>query len=500
MFEPLLTMFIDDPKISSHRSATFREYILLPRKTEPDHALAEVNLQTRLAEDFPLSIPFMSAAMEAVTGDQLAIALALHGGIGVLPAGRVETPEQIRQIEVVKSYRDGFVTNFVGVNPGTLLGRVDELEEQLSYTTFPVVGNNGNFFGEISTRDYHPVRDLSRPVSERLREAPNLLTCSEEQPPEEIAEMLLTSAFNRCYVLSKDNTLSAVVFRSGLKREQRFRNATRDEKGRLKVAAAISTHPEDRERARECVAAGVDLFSIDASDGYSEYMMETIRAVKAWKIPVVAGNVVDEHGFEFLAAAGADAVKVGIGSGSICTTRRVKAIGRGQATAVRRVSIARDAWFKKTGKYVPVVSDGGVAGSGDMSVALCMGADALMMGKYFAGFHESPTVPFLKRVKTIEGEQVSVNVKPYWGEASAKAKNVRRYQQNDPRTFVIEGEEGYVLGKGSLHDCLPKDLKAIKGTLSSCGCSELETFRRDVMVERQTFGSQQEGGISIQQG
>ncbi len=215
---------------------------------------------------------------------------------------------------------------------------------------------------------------------------------------------------------------------------------------------------------------------------------------------MIAGNVVSREGFEFLAELGADAVKIGIGSGSICTTRRVKSIGRGQATAVREVARARDEWAQKTGKYIPIISDGGLSGTGDMAVALAMGADVLMMGKYFAGFHESPTSPYSKKVRAEGNMQISVTVKPYWGEASARAKNVRRYQQNDPRTFVIEGEEGFVLSKGSLHEVLPRDLKAIKGTLSSCGCSDLEQFRSEVMLERQSVGSQQEGGISILQG
>jgi len=493
-------MLSDDPKITQRASATFREFLLLPRQTTEEHALAGVSLATRLTETLPLSIPFMSAAMESVSGDQLAIALALHGGLAVLPAGRVEVEDQVRQIEAVKSYRDGRVTDFVSVTPEARLGRVDELEQQFGFTTFPVLDDEGRLLGEISTRDYHPGRDLGRAVTERLRPCSELMVLSEEQPFDEVVEMLYASAYNRAYRVDEAGLLKCLVFRNGLKRESRFTEALRDDKGRLRVAAAISTHPEDRARARDCVAAGADVLSIDASDGYSDYMGETISAVKRWNVPVIAGNVVSREGFEFLAELGADAVKIGIGSGSICTTRRVKSIGRGQATAVREVARARDEWAQKTGKYIPIISDGGLSGTGDMAVALAMGADVLMMGKYFAGFHESPTSPYSKKVRAEGNMQISVTVKPYWGEASARAKNVRRYQQNDPRTFVIEGEEGFVLSKGSLHEVLPRDLKAIKGTLSSCGCSDLEQFRSEVMLERQSVGSQQEGGISILQG
>lgn len=493
-------MFPSDPKITNGQSTTFRELILLPRRTTLRSALPEVSLSTKIAENFPLAIPFMSSAMESVTGEQLAVALALQGGLGVIPAGKVELVEQLKMIEAVKAYHDGVVEEFVAVSLHDPLRRVDELEQRHGYTSFPVVDGEGKLQGEVSTRDYHPERDLERTVVTRMRALDSLLVCREGQPFDEAREMLLTSAFNRAYQVDEQGVLRRVLFRSGIKREARFKEARRDEKGRLAVAAAISTHPEDVGRAEACVQSGADLLSIDASDGFSDFMRDTLAAVKPLGVPVVAGNVVDRDGFEFLAECGADAVKVGIGSGSICTTRRVKAIGRGQATALREVVLARDIWFQRTGRYLPVISDGGVSGTGDMSVALALGADVLMMGKYFAGFRESPTVPYAKKFQVGGGLELTMTVKPYWGEASARAKNVRRYQQNDPRTFVIEGEEGWVVCKGSIHDLLPTDLKAIKGTLSSCGCADLEEFRREVTLERQSIGSQQEGGISIFQG
>lgn len=496
-------MLADDPKISHNHSATFNEFILHPRKTNREHAIDDVSLSSRLTSDFRVRIPFMSAAMESVTGDQLAIALALHGGLGVVPAGRVDVDQQVGMIEAAKSYRDGFLPNFTAVNPWTKIREVDLMEGVDGYSSFPVLDEEGVLVGRVSTSGYHPDHDLELAVSERMQTLDNILTIPVSQPRDEIVEMLFTSAFNRAYLVDDDGKLHAIVMRSGLRRERRFKKATRDERGCLKVGAAISTHPEDQERAKDCVAAGADLLCVDASDGVSEYMKETIQYVKRLQVPVVAGNVVDRAGFEYLADWGADAVKVGIGSGSICTTRRVKAIGRGQATAVRDVAIARDDWAKKTGKYIPIISDGGLAGTGDMAVALCMGADILMMGKYFAGFHESPTFPVKKTFPVMASggsTLVQVTVKPYWGEASAKAKNVRRYQQNDPRTFVIEGEEGFVVSKGSIHDMLPRDLRAIKGTLSSCGCSSLEQFRKEVMLERQSVGSQAEGGTSVLMG
>lgn len=491
-----------DSKFSQLHSATFREFILLPRKTCPEHAIGTVDLMTSASEGFPLSIPFMSAAMESVTGYELAIALASHGGIGVLPAGRVSADEQVRQIEKVKAYRDGFLRTFYKVRSDCKLREVDRLELTYGYSSYPVLDEDGRLVGAISSGDYHPIEDLDLPVTERMVPLSDL-TLFRTESPRTIEETMFSGQRGHAYLVDSENRLEALIVRSGLKRELRFREAIRDDSGRLKVAAAISTHPEDRERARRCVEAGADLICIDSSDGFSEYMAETVEQVKNMNVPVVAGNVVDRAGFDFLAQRGADAIKIGVGSGSICTTRRVKAIGRGQATAVRQVALARDEWAQRTGKYIPLISDGGLAGTGDMSVALALGADVLMMGKYFAGFDESPTQAYVKKFPVFSSggsEEVTVSVKPYWGEASARAKNVRRYQQDDPRTFVIEGEEGYVLSKGSLHDHVPRDLKAIRGTLSSCGCSSLAEFRAEVRLERQSVGSQQEGGTSIFQG
>lgn len=490
-----------EPKFTSHQSATFREFILLPRETRPGCSLSEVDLQSRLTDGFPLAIPFMSAAMESVTGAELAIALALQGALGVLPAGRVELDDQLAQVEQVKDYRGGFATHWDFVRADASLHQLEELEGRTTLTWFPVLDSQGRLVGEVDSTRYDP-RALKGKVEEVMVPVKPAQIFSVTVEKGEIVDRMLTQGWERAYRVDEEGHLVTLVSRPEVKRELRFQDALRDEKGRLKVAVAVSTHPEDRQRARLAVAAGADAISVDASDGFSSYMQETVEYCKTLGVPVVAGNVVDRAGFEFLAACGADAVKVGIGSGSICTTRRVKAIGRGQATAVYEVAQARHEWAQKTGRYLPVISDGGLAGTGDMAVALALGADLLMMGKYFAGFRESPTVAYEKKMPVLSPgqETVGVTVKPYWGEASARAKNVRRYQQNDPRTFVIEGEEGFVLCKGSVHEGLPRDVKAIKGTLSSCGCRSLEEFQREVVLERQSVGSQQEGGISIFQG
>lgn len=487
-------------KLTGELSTTFREFILLPRCTKSEHGLAQVSLQTRLTHDLKLNIPFMSSAMESVTGDRIAIALAQRGGMAVLPAGNVSAELQLDYLKATKRFKAGFVEKVITVADDDPIRKVIELERQHKYSTFPVVDSKGRLAGLITEKKYNPWTDGELLVRERMLPLDRLVVGRHGMTLSEANKLIFESGIGVLPVVDEGGLLKSVVFFSDIRRHHEYPESVVDSQKRLRVAGAVSTHPEDLERARALVAEGADVIVIDASDGYSEFMGTTIKELKKLGVPVVAGNVVDAAGFDYLVENGADAIKVGIGSGSICTTRRVKSIGRGQATAVHQVAMARDRHQASTGRYIPVISDGGIESSGDMSVALALGADVLMMGKYFAGFEESPTNSFMKRLPVLFSGQmaeVEVTVKPYWGEASPRAKNVRRYGQNDPRSFVIEGEEGYVLYKGSIHNGLPRDLMAIKGTVSSCGCDNLADFYQQVEVERQTLESVREGGTSI---
>lgn len=493
-------MAFQDPQISPELSTTFRDYILLPRLTQPHHTLNRITLSTQLTENFPLRAPLMSAAMQAVSGKELAIALALAGGISVLPAGKVEPEEQVAMLQAVKDFKLGFIDSPASIQADALLHEAQMIMEQTQRASLPVIDEEGRLLGLLSERHFHAQHDLSIRVTERMRPVKDLVTAKPSISLEVAADILAQTELEALCLIDNDGRLSKIVYVSDLKSTLHYPEATRDPHGRLKVAAAISTHPEDLERAKACVQAGADALCIDASDGYSQFLKMTIEAAKPLGIPIIAGNVVDAPAFRYLAEAGADAIKIGIGSGSICTTRRVKAIGRGQATALRSVALARNLWAKETGRYLPLISDGGIEGTADMAIAFALGADILMLGKYFAGFSESPTTPFTKRLPiTLSGQasEAFITVKPYWGEASTRAKNVRRYQQDDPRTFVIEGEEGFVLHKGPLSNGLTRDLRAIKSTLASCGCDSLQEFRTEALLERQTPSSQVEGGTSI---
>ncbi|MGE0492819.1 MAG: IMP dehydrogenase [Vulcanimicrobiota bacterium] len=500
MKKPVEALHSPVEKFTGELSTTFREYILLPRCTRRETDIREVTLETRISHDMKLGIPLMSAAMESVSGDTLAIALAQHGGLAVIPAGNVSREVQLEHVKSVKRFKSGFVDRVITVGADSSISDLIELERRHGYSTFPVVDAAGKLEGLITEKKYHPSKDLDCKVRERMIGMDKLVVGRHGLTLSEANDLIFESGIGVLPVIDDDGLLRSVVFFRDIKHAHKFPGALVDEQKRLRVAAAVSTHPEDRSRARDLVEAGADVLVIDASDGYSVYMKETVEDLKKLGVPVVAGNVVDREGFRFLVEAGADAVKLGIGSGSICTTRRVKAIGRGQATAVYSLAQARDEYFHETGRYVPIVSDGGIESTGDMAVALAMGADVIMMGKFFAAFEESPTASFQKRLPVLFSGQVTevaVTVKPYWGEASPRAKNVRRYQQDDPRTFVIEGEEGYVLYKGSLHKNLPRDMKALQGTISSCGSASLREFYETVQVERQSVESQREGGTNI---
>jgi IMP dehydrogenase len=489
------------PFISNSVSRTFSEYVILPGRTRKDTKVTDVDLKSRITHDMEIPLPFMSAAMQSVTGHRLAISLALHGGLGVLPCS-ITAEEQAEEVKKVKRYRSGFVFNPITTGPDEKIGKLVELQKAYGYSTFPVVAGQ-KLVGLITEKKYHPKKDADREIRERMISFEKLIVGQEGITLEEANEKLFESGIGVLPVIDGEQNLKSVVFYKDLRKHVIYPDAFVDPEKRLRVAAAVSTHPEDQERARLLVSSGADFLVVDSSDLFSDFGEEAIAGFKSMGVPVIAGNIIDAEGYKFLANLGVDAVKIGQGSGSTCTTRRVKSTGRGQATAVMECARARDELFANTGRFVPVISDGGIDSTGDMAIAFAVGADTLMMGKYFAGFTESPTQLMEKRFRVLSNGQksriseVTAYVKPYWGEASARAKNIHRYGHKDPRTFVIEGEEGFVAHKGMIEDRLPSDILAVKSAISGAGFNNLADFHRGVKLEMQSGDSFREGGTNI---
>ena len=490
--------------ISEKVSRAFSEYVIVPREIKRDISPADVSLESRLTAELKIPLPFLGAAMRSVTGPDLATAIALQGGLGVLP----RTEEQIDYVKKVKRFKAGFVTNLIAVSPDEEINILLEREGQYGYSTFPVVENK-KLVGLITEKFYHPEHDLRRKVYERMLPLERLVTAKESITLSEANERMFESKIGVLPVVDAEGNLVSMVFMKDYKlsKVQYPNQFVNEEDKRLRVGAAISTHPEDRERAEALIKAGVDVLFIDASQGYSEYQKDTLRDLKKIKerlgcdTPIIGGNVVDEDGFKSLADSGCDGIKVGQGIGTACTTLQVKGTGRGQATAIAECAEARDGYYKETGRYIPICSDGSIKTTKDMAIAFALGADTVMMGGYFAGFAEAAGSLVNKRFRVISDEgKVSVilaPVKEYWGEASLRSRNLRRYGHGDQRTFVVEGEEGYVPYKGRLGEELPKDVNTLRYILSSNGCRTIPEFYKEAKLELSSEAARGEEGVGI---
>ncbi|PWJ39373.1 IMP dehydrogenase [Sediminitomix flava] len=483
-------------------SRTFNEYLLIPGLTTKDTNPGNVSLKTPIVKynkgeksAIELNIPFVSAIMQSVSDDGLAIALARNGGLSFI-YGSQAIDTQAEMVRRVKKFKAGFVVSDANVTPEHTLADILALKKKTGHSTVGITEDgspNGKFVGIVTSRDYRVSKtSLDTKVKEFMTPFSKMVYGKAGITLSEANDIIWDNKLNCLPIVDEDQKLQYFVFRKDYDDHKKNPNELLDENKTLMVGAGINTR-DHAERVPALVEAGVDILCVDSSDGYSEYQREAIEWVKReynGEVKIGGGNVVDKDGFMYLVEAGADFVKVGVGGGSICITREQKGIGRGQATSIIEVVEARNEYFEKTGIYIPICSDGGIVQDYHMVLALAMGADFMMMGRYFARFDESPT----KKLK------VGGNfVKEYWGEGSARARNWQRYDMggdedsNDGMKFE-EGVDSYVPYAGKLKDNLNVTLAKIKSTMCSCGAISIPQLHTDAKITLVSSTSIIEGG------
>lgn len=463
-------------------SRTFNEYLLLPNLTTENCVPTNVSLRTPLTKfkkgeepELSLNIPFVSAIMQAVSGEKMAIALAREGGCSFI-YGSQSIEDEARMVRNVKRYKAGFIDSDSNVKSGTTLGEVIKLIEETGHSTVMITEDGtskGKFLGLVTDKDYRISRvNLETPIDEFMVAKDKLVYARKGISLEKANDIIWENKVSCLPILDEQDNLDSLVFRKDYEDRKNNPNSLLDDKKRYIVGAGVNTRDYE-ERIPALVDAGVDVLCIDSSDGYSVWQKNTIDFVREKygdSVKIGAGNVVDREGFMYLAKAGADFIKVGVGGGSICITREQKGIGRGQASSLIDVVNARDDYFKKTGIYIPVCSDGGIVHDYHITLALAFGADFVMMGRYFARFDESPT-----RVLKVGNNFV----KEYWGEGSNRARNWQRYDLGDKTKDKLSFEEGvdsYIPYAGALKENLNITVNKIKSTMCNCGSISISEF------------------------
>lgn len=480
-------------------SHTFSEYLLVPGYSSTENVPDKVSLTTpvvkfRRGEEPALSmnIPMTSAIMQSVSGTRLAIALAQQGGISFI-YGSQSPEDEAAMVREVKEYKAGFVISDSTLLPDMTLQEVMDLRDETGHSTMPVTEDgtaHGRLLGIVTSRDYRPSRDSrDKLVRDFMTPLERVIVGDEHTTLKAANDLIWENKLNQLPIVDADGHLIALVFRKDYDSHKVNPIELLDSQKRYVVGAGINTR-DYAERVPLLVEAGADVLCIDSSEGFSEWQKLTLEWVREHygdSVKVGAGNVVDGDGFRFLAEAGADFIKVGIGGGSICITREQKGIGRGQASALIDVCQARDEYFKETGVYIPVCSDGGIVYDYHMTLALAMGADFLMLGRYFARFDESPT------------RRVNVNgsyMKEYWGEGSARARNWARYDLGGKKKKLsfVEGVDSYVPYAGPLKENVDNSLLKVRSTMCNCGALNLEELRDKAKITLVSATSLVEGG------
>ncbi|HQQ20640.1 MAG TPA: IMP dehydrogenase [Bacteroidales bacterium] len=486
-------------QIMDEVSRTFNEYLLIPGLTTRECTPDRVDLSTLITRykkgevpELKLNIPIVSAIMQSVSNSTLAIALARNGGLSFI-FGSQPIDEQAEMVRKVKKFKAGFVVSDANLKPTQTLKDVLDIKAKTGFSTIGITEDgtsNGKLLGMVTSRDYRPNKDPhDKLIQDFMTPFSKLVTGQFGITLEEANDIIWEHKVNTLPIIDEDQSLKYFVFRKDYDNHKEYPNELLDDHKRLLVGAGINTR-DYVERVPKLLDAGVDILCIDSSDGFSEYQKDTIHYIKekyGEGVKVGAGNVVDAIGFNYLADAGADFIKVGIGGGSICITREQKGIGRGQATAIIEIAKARDEYFKKHGVYIPICSDGGIVQDYHMVLALSMGADFIMMGRYFARFDESPTKKLM-----VNGNYV----KEYWGEGSNRARNWQRYDMGGSTGMKFEeGVDSYVPYAGKLKDNIEITLGKIKATMCSCGVLTIPELKENAKITMVSSTSIIEGGV-----
>ena len=479
-------------------SHTFGEYLLVPGYSSAQCVPTRVSLKTPVVKykkgeesAIYMNIPLVSAIMQAVSDDKMGIALAKEGGISFI-YGSQTIENEAQMVARVKSYKAGFVISDSNIKPDSTLAEILALKEKTGHSTVAVTSDGtatGKLLGIVTSRDYRVSRmSTETKVAEFMTKFEDLICADEKTTLKEANDIIWENKLNTLPLIDKEQKLKCMVFRKDYDSNKENEHELLDSSKRYVVGAGINTR-DYAERVPALVNAGADVLCIDSSEGFSEWQKITIEYIRknyGETVKVGAGNVVDREGFLFLAKAGADFIKVGIGGGSICITREQKGIGRGQATALIEVVKARDEYFEETGIYIPVCSDGGIVYDYHITLALAMGADFIMLGRYFSRFDESPT------------NKVNVNgnyMKEYWGEGSNRARNWQRYDMGgDGKLSFEEGVDSYVPYAGNLKDNVTLSLNKVRSTMCNCGVLTIPELQKNARITLVSATSIVEGG------
>ena len=466
----------------------YNDFIILPGYI--DFAPDDVTLETNLTKNIKLKSPLVSSPMDTVTEAEMAIALALWGGIGIIHYNNT-IEQQADLVGRVKRYENGFINKPMVLSPQHKISDIDMVKARYNFSGIPITENgklNSKLVGIVTNRDIDFEKDRTRPLSEVMTK--DMLTAREGIALSEANNILRTSKKGKLPIVDAEGKLVALLSRSDLLKNREFPLATKDQKKQLRVGAAISTKDESKDRLAALNEAGVDVVIIDSAQGNSIYQIDMIKYIKKNypNIDIIGGNVVTEEQCEMLIKAGADALRIGMGPGSICTTQTTMAVGRPQATAVYRTA----RYCSKQG--VPVMADGGIANIGHISKALALGASVAMMGSMFAGTNEAPGEYFYEN---------GVRLKKYRGMASMEAMEAggsKRYFAEDAKIIVAQGVSGAVMDKGSMNDYAPYLLQGLKHSFQDMGVRNVKSlheklYSKELRFEIRSAMAQREGHV-----